>query len=554
MESFRTLDLIVIAIYFGLITLAGVFFARRNRSTEDYFLGGRNFPGWAIGLSMVGTSISSMTFLGYPGDAYKTAWLRLLPAFMLPVGVLVAAYVFLPFFRRGGLTSAYEYLEERFGPVTRIYAASAFIIGQLFRVGMILYLISLLVHELTGLPVGWSVVLGGVFVSFYTVAGGIEAVVWTDVAQTTVLAFGGVLCLIVIVLNLPGGLAEIFRVAGEEGKFRFAEVVFTESGERIVKPTSWAVSFTEKTGLMMIVVGLTNWLAEYSSNQNVVQRYCASRSIREARKAMLVCCLASVPIWTFFMFIGTSLYVYFQANPDPQAADILTGAGGAKPEQILPYFMLNYLPIGLGGLVAAAALAAAMSSLDSSLNAIATVGVVDIYRRHLVTDRDDKHYLRVARGIAIVASIIMMALAMVFVWGPGKTLQDTSLVVTALTAGGLLGLFLLGFLTTWGDGRAIAAGIVATLTFTVWMALKKIGVIPAPEEFARPAESALPDAVWGFVEFVVRYPALDQYYVGLVGHVIMFAIGFGAAAALGRRSRRDLTNLTVWTQDGTSAT
>ncbi len=525
------IDFVVIILYFGGITFAGFYFSKRNKSTEEYFLGNRSFPGWVIGLSMVGTSISSVSFLAYPGDAYKTAWLRLLPAFTLPLGVLAAAIFFLPFFRRGGLTSAYEYLEGRFGPGTRVYAALAFVLGQTFRIGMILYLLSLLVREFLqvvaghDLGNGWlmaSILVAGIFVSFYTIAGGIEAVIWTDVVQTIVLVIGGVICLVVIVLELPGGLGQIFDVALRDGKFQFAEMLRDGS----FKPPSWNLSLTHKTATMMLIIGLTNWLTEYSSNQNVVQRYCASKSAREARKAMWICCWSSIPIWTYFMFLGTALYVFFQVFPTDRAAAILTGAGGAKAEEILPYFAFGYLPQGIAGLVVAAVLAAAMSSLDSSINAISTVSVVDIYRRHLVKGRSDQHYLRAARVIAIVAAVLMVLIAMGFAQYSGKTLQHTGTVIGALTGGGLLGLFILGFFVPWGDGRAIFWGIVTTLAFSGFMVMKKIGLI------------------------TVDWPPLDEYYVGLLGNVIMFAVGFGAACFLPRR-KRDLTNLTVWTQDDT---
>lgn len=525
------LDFVVIALYFGGITFAGLYFARRNKSTEEYFLGNRNFPGWVIGLSMVGTSISSVSFMAYPGDAYKTAWLRLLPAFTLPLGVLAASIFFLPFFRRGGLTSAYEYLEGRFGPGTRVYAALAFVLGQTFRIGMILYLLSLLVQEFLQIVVGhelgdqWlivSILVAGIFVSFYTIAGGIEAVVWTDVVQTIVLVVGGFVCLVVIVLKLPGGLGQILEVATEHGKFQFAEML--EDGS--FKAPSWNLSLTQKTATMMLFIGLTNWLTEYSGNQNVVQRYCASKSTREARKAMWICCCSSIPIWTYFMFLGTAMYVFYQVFPSDRAADILTGANGAKAEEILPYFAFHQLPRGVAGLVVAAVLAAAMSSLDSSINAISTVSVVDIYRRHLVKKRSDGHYLLAARVIAIVAAVLMVLIAIGFAKYSGKTLQHTGTVVGALTGGGLLGLFMFGFFIPWGDGRAIFWGIVSTLLFSGFMVMKKIGFI------------------------TVDWPPLDEYYVGLTGNVIMFAIGFGAACLLPRRPR-DLTNLTVWTQDKT---
>ena len=460
-----------------------------------------------------------ITFLAYPGDAFKTAWLRFLPNLMLPVGIVVAAFVFLPFFRRGKITSAYQYLEGRFGPSIRIYGAAVFILGQLVRVSLILYLISLVLHEMTGMSPTMCILIGGVFVASYTIVGGIDAVIWTDVIQTVVLALGGVTCLCIIVYELPGGLAQIFSVAAAEGKFAFAEWV-----DGKLNPVSWDLSLFKKTGTMMLLFGLTIWLTEYSSNQNTVQRYCASKSAGEARKAMFVCALSSLPIWAFYMFLGTSLFVFFQAFPAAEVTEMLTGE--RKAEQILPFFIMNYLPPGIVGLVIAAAIAAAMSSLDSSINAISTVGIVDIYRRHLIRERSDWHYLRVAWVFAGISAVFMIGGAIFLTNARTKTLQDTATILASLLGGGLLGMYLLGFLTCRGDARSVWTGIACTALFTSWTVLSDKQVLP----------------------HALSVP-FDLYYTGIIGNLIMFAIGFLAGTLLPLK-KRDLTNLTVWQPEG----
>ncbi|HBP69432.1 MAG TPA: sodium:solute symporter, partial [Alcanivorax sp.] len=173
------LDWGVLLAYLAVVLLIGFYFARRNTSTEEYFVGGRRFRGWVIGLSLVGTSISSITFLAYPADAFKTGWLRYLPNLALPVALFVAAYVFLPFFRRGNMTSAYEFLEQRFGPSVRVYGALAFIVAQLVRLAMILWLLSLLIQQLVDVTPTTAIIGAGLFVGLYTIIGGIDAVIWT---------------------------------------------------------------------------------------------------------------------------------------------------------------------------------------------------------------------------------------------------------------------------------------------------------------------------------------------------------------------------------------
>jgi len=511
------IDLTVLIGYLSLVAGMGYYFSKKNISTEEYFVGGRSFSGWVVGLSLVGTSISSVTFLSYPADAYKTTWIRFITTWSMPLGVLIAAYYFLPFFRRNNVTSAYEYLEHRFGPSVRVYGGITFIFAQLVRVSIILYLVSLLLHEITGFSIVTNILISGVFVAFYTIMGGINAVIWTDVIQTIILVLGGLLTLGVIINHLPGGLGQIFSVAISDGKLSLAEM--TSSGFRSI---DWNFSITRKTGTMLFLVGLTSWLTEYSANQNTVQRYAAAKSTYEARKAMLVCVLSSLPIWAFYMFIGTSLYVFFQVFPTIEATEMLNGV--RKAEQIFPYFILNFLPPGFAGLVIAAALAAAMSSLDSSINAISTVGVVDIYRRHIKKAEKDKHYLQIAWLIAGGAALFMVCGALILNASETKTLQDTATILYSITGGGLLGLYLLGFFTKKGNAKSVWIGLIVTSLFTIWTILSKRGLVPE----------------WLHTPF-------DLYYTGLIGNIIMFAVSFTAAVLLVDQ-RKNLKNLTIWNQ------
>lgn len=511
------IDMLVLVIYFAAMAAMGPYFARKNKTTENYFLGGRSFPGWLIGLSMFATSISSITFVAYPADAYKTAYLRFLPCLMLPLGIFLASKIFLPFYRRAHITSAFEYLEVRFGSGTRAYAATAFVIGQVTRLGMILYLVSMLVQEMTGLNAYYSILLGGVITSFYTITGGIEAVIWTDFFQSFLLWFGGFAILVIIIMNIDGGLGTIISVATADGKFMLGDLD-TATGELVRAPRGF--SLVDKTVLMMLLVGLTNWLTEYSSNQNVIQKYVATKDPKNATQAIWICCLCSVPTWAFFMFLGTALYVYFKLNPDPSALAMLDGT--ARADSIVPYFVIQKMPVGLSGLVIAGVLAAAMSSLSSSINAISAVTIVDIYKRHVAKDKSEQHYMRAARVVSLVASVLMLGFAIVLLSATDKTLQDTATKLAAILGGGLLGLYFLGFLTRRGDGRAVVVAIVCTLAFSLWLALVEMKVIE------------------GVVPF-------ETYYGGLVANLIMFVVAYLLGCAL-FPTRRDLTNLTVWTQ------
>ncbi|MGQ9425250.1 sodium:solute symporter family transporter [Gilvimarinus sp. F26214L] len=505
------LDLLTLLIYLGGILAIGFYFSRRNNSTEEYFLGGRQFAGWVVGLSLVGTSISSVTFLAYPADGFKAAWLRYLPNLMLPLAAILAVWIFIPIFRRHSLTTAYEYLELRFGPGVRVYGAAAFVLAQLVRISTILYLLALLIHEVTGLDATWSVFVAGGFVALYTIVGGIDAVIWTDVLQTIVLILGGGIALAVIVEALPGGLGQVVDVAREQGKLSFAD---WQNGETI--PLSWDMSLLNKTGTMMLVLGLVNWLTEYSSNQNVVQRYIAARSDGEARKAVWVCVLASLPIWAFYMFLGTALYVFYLQFPAPEVTEMLDGT--RKAEQILPWFILRELPVGLTGIVIAAALAAAMSSLDSSINAISTVSINDIYRRFLRPGASDRHYLHVAYAVATGSSLFMIGGALYILNAETQTLQDYATILVSLFGGGLLGLYGMAFAS--GRFRNLSLrgvapwiGIGATVAFTGWTIAVSQGWIDAEVPF-------------------------DLYYTGIIANVVMVVGIVIAGFLLALRNRR----------------
>jgi len=327
--------------------------------------------------------------------------------------------------------------------------------------------------------------------------------------------------LVVIVYAMPGGLAQIFEIANANNKFAVAE--WTDGQ---LNPVAWGFSLSDKTGLMMLFVGLTVWLQEYGTNQNVIQRYAAAKSTKEARKGLYTIGTLNVPIWAFYMFLGTALYAFFQVNQTAETAAMLDGT--TKAEHVMPFFILNYMPPGVAGIVISAALAAAMSSLDSSINAISTVTVNDIYRRHFVKNKSDKHFLHVAWVVAAIASLLMILGAIILLYSDTKTIQDAATILSSVVMGGLFGMYMLGFVTTRTNSKAVWFGICITFIFSLWTVLSGQGVLP--ESLTAP---------------------FDLYYTGMIGHIILFATAFLASALVFKsKDKKDLTNLTVWTKDG----
>ncbi|MGE0374475.1 MAG: sodium:solute symporter [Planctomycetaceae bacterium] len=500
--AFRALDAIVIVTYLLGMAGVGLYFSRRNNSTEEYFVGNRSFPGWVIGLSMLGTTISSVTFLAFPGDAYATDWSKLVANLTLPLVAILAIIVFIPFFRRGNLTSAFEYLEARYGTTVRFYGVVTFIVAQVFRLARILYLVCLPVQLLTGADLWIIIVCTGVFIAFYTVAGGIEAVIWTDVAQSIVLLLGGIICVGYVAMHLPGGLQEVFTVASANNKFSLG---------------SFDVDWSQRTFWTVSLLGIFTWLFNYSGDQNVIQRYASARSTREARKATAIFSAVAVPTWALFFFVGTCVYVYYQRFPSPAVGEL-------PPDAVFPQFILTTLPAGLAGLVIAGVLAAAMSSLDSSINAIATVTVVDIVRPYVAPGRSDRFYLVLARVVATLCAGVMILGAIIVEYIPKESMNDLTWIVESVFNGCLMAVFMIGFFTTRVGNRAAIAALAVAVAVNVYLAFNWLGVVP-----------------W-------KVP-LDNYWVGPLVNVLFagLAISLSFVGLKNLRSRDQLQGLTVWT-------
>lgn len=505
-------DLTILALYFAGIISLGLYVARKNKNTDDYFLGGRSFPGWAIGISLVGSMISSITFLAHPADAFKTAWIRFLPNLAFPVVVMVATYLFVPFFRRGTIISAYQYLGLRFGPGISAYAAILFLLVQIMRSATITYLLAMLLSPMVNLRVEWCILMAGAFTAIYSVKGGFEAVVWTEVVQTIILVLGAVCSIALIIHYLPGGLSQIISEASDAGKLSFMDL---NDKTGTLEAPGYGLSLKEKTIPMLLVFGFVMHMTA-KLDQTTVQRWCSARTAKEATKSMWILGLASVPVWAGFMFLGTCLWVYFQHNPSEVSTGILAGAH--KAEEIMPHFIVSVLPPGLSGLVIAAALSASMATLAGCISASSMVWVHDIYRPFLVRNATERHYLRMGKLSALLVSMAMIAGAYCFYKADTKTFTDLGLTITALLGGGISSAFLLGILTRVGDQRAVLVGIVFTLAFSVWALLMQFGIIK---------------------------PAFDLYYTALIGNVIMFVASY-IAGLLMKPKPRDLTNLTIW--------
>lgn len=514
------LDYVFIGIYFAITIGIGAYFSKKNTDTEEYFLGGRSFPGWAIGLSLVGTTMSSVTFIGHPADTFKTTMIRLVPGFALPIIVILSAYIFLPFFRKGTISSAYEYLKQRFSPSVSCYAASVFFLIQLIRVASILFLISLVIQSVTGFDFFLCMIVAGGVTALYTAVGGFDAVIWTDVFQTIVLISGAFIIILVATDASTEGFMHLLNIAIDGNKLSMSSDLNTVTNQ--ITPISTGFSLSEKTVSMLILVGIVQFFSGQFDQTNV-QRWCSAKSAHEARKAIFILGLIAVPIWFSFKFVGAILWAYFQESHDQIAMEILDGT--RKAEEIIPYFIVEYIPKGVAGILISGALAAAMSSLSSSINSASMVWVNDIYKPYLAKGKSDTHYLKSGFIAACVISVLMIIGAYMFYITESKTFNDIGLILGSVFGGGLLAVFLIGTLTRLADARAIWLAIGGNAIFTSYLLMSNRGIIPEGYSLN-----------------------IDLYYAALCGNVIAIAIGIVAGYFM-RPRNNDLTNLTVWDQD-----
>jgi solute:Na+ symporter, SSS family len=446
---FTTIDLLVLAAFFAASVSVGFVVTRRSRSVDGFTAADRSMPGWLTGLSILGTYVSSITFLALPAKAYASDWNPFVFSLTLPLTTWIAVRWFLPFYRRTGQVSAYAHLERRFGPWARTYASLCYLLTQLARMGTVMYLMALPMSALLGWDVRTVVVVTGISVTLYALAGGIVAVIYTDALQTILLILGAAVCAAIMVGSLPEGPGQAFRLAAAHGKFSLGGF-----GRGLGQPTFWVV----------LAYGLAINLQNFGIDQNYIQRYIASKSDAEARKSVWMGGLTYLPLSAVFLFIGTAMFAYYNAWPDLLPAPL---RDPGRADWVFPWFIVSVLPPGVTGLLVAAIFAAAMSTVSTSLNSSATIILTDYYRRHLnreATERQSVRFLRVttvAWGLAGTAVGIAMTRV--------RSALDAWWTLAGILGGGTLGLFLLGFVSKGATNRSAAIGVVAGVGLILWM-------------------------------------------------------------------------------------
>ena len=507
MKHLPFLDLSIILIYLVAMVLVGIYFSRRNKSTAQFTKASGKIPGWAIGLSLYATFLSSNTFLGVPGKAFGSNWNAFVFSLSMPLAAWIASKYFVPFYRRSGEISAYTHFEHRFGPWARTYAVLCFLLTQLARIGSIFFGIALSLQALTGYDMSLIMLIMGICIIFYTVLGGMEAIIWTEVVQAILITLGALLILYLVIAGTPGGISKVIEIGQKDQKFSLGGL---------------SPDFTQSTFWVILLYGFFMNLNNFGMDQNYVQRYHTASSAKGAAKSVWLCVKLYVPISLLFFVIGTCLYAFYQMNPGltdtirlqaaaerlPQSAshgEIVRTAASLSPsdfgDKVMPHFMVTRLPAGLLGLIISGILAAAMSTISSGMNASATVFTEDIYKRYFNKKSADKKSLNVLYIATFVCGILGMGVGISMI-GISSVL-DIWWELSGIFAAGMLGLFLLGLISRrTGNVEAFIATIIGILVI-VWMALPQL----IPDEYGS-----------------LRNP-LDKNMVIVIGTLVIFFSG-----------------------------
>jgi SSS family solute:Na+ symporter len=434
MLEFGLLDWSIVCTYAAFTLLMGYYLGRKIKTAEHYYLGESAAPWWAIGLSVIATYIGALTFLGGPAWSYSDGFSVIMIHVNYPIAVFIVATVFLPFFYNSGVASIFDYLERRFGVSTRTLMSGIFLFGNIAYSGIMLYTTALVLQFITGIDVVAAILLIAAMALAYTTLGGISAVIWTDVAQTLILLLGAIIVLLLLIEELPGGLMNSLKVLKESGMTE----PFNTSTDPSVVATIW-------TGVLAMSI---YHVVVYGVNQMMVQRTLTAANIGDAKKSYLLMGYVAIFVFALFFLLGILLNLYYQGRAFDNGNTI-----------ILEFANSVGMP-GLMGIIAAAVMAASMSSLDSSLNSMATVTTLDFYQPFFKPDASPEHYLKATRWFTLAWGFLIVVPALIFMSSEGSVLEILS-KIGSFFVGAKLACYGLGFYSKHATQRGVLVGVAA---------------------------------------------------------------------------------------------
>lgn len=482
----------VIIIGFLLLTLyLGFRFRGKQHSESSFFLAKGRVPSWAIGISLLATLISSVTFLGYPGEGYKSNWILLVQGLMVPIVLLGTIWFIVPLFRKVIKLSTYEYFEQRFGTFARYYSSVAFVLRQFSGMGTVFFLLAIALSNMMGGHTGLIIGVVGVIIITVNLMGGIEAVIWLDVFQGFMLFASGILCLLVIIFSTNGGFSEIWQTASDAGRVGFGP---------------FDADFKKLTFWVMVINGAFYAIQKYGTDQTVVQRYLTAKNNKSAIKASLLGIFLTVPVWALFMFIGTALYVYYTQHPLPD---------GTSSNAVFPYFIMTELPAGVVGFILSSLICAAICSLGADLNSLAAVGVEDYYKK-LYPNKTEKQYLYISKLFVVISGLIAMGIGLLYVRAGSEGVLGIVFTLYAIFSGGIVGVFLLGLLSARANRQGVNIGIIVCILFTAYAFLTSTEI-----DFPSGPRLLLDMGKYNFTH--------HKLMLGVYSHLVVIGVGYIAS-------------------------
>ena len=479
------IDLIVFLLFTGGIVVFGCSFFNKKASSEDFTSAGRSLPGWVVGMSIFATYVSSISYLGYPGKAFAGDWNAFVFSLSIPVASYFAAKYFVPFYRSQGSVSVYSFLEERFGSWARLYASACYLLTQIARMGSILFLLALPMNILMGWNIQMVIIITSIAIIVYSMLGGVKAVIWTEAIQGFILIGGALVCLGILLFSMPEGPVQTFEIAIAENKFSLGSF-------------DWGIGTS--TFWVCLIYGVFTNLQNYGIDQNYVQRYHTAKSEKEAKFSALFGGYLFIPVSAVFFLIGTALYAYYQVYPELLPTD------GIKADYVFPLFIVNQLPVGLTGLLIASIFAAGMSTVATSVTSSSTIILTDYYQRirKNTTDREKLFVLKLSSVVVGILGIIV-ALALVNV----DSILDAWWKLSSIFSGGMLGLFLLGYLARKARNIHAVIGVICGVILIGWIsAAQWLG---------------LPES------------GIHEYMAIVLGTIVIFLVGFLLASLCNKK-------------------
>jgi solute:Na+ symporter, SSS family len=504
--SLHWLDYLIIIASLIVPFVVTLRFSKKQKDTNNYFIARGSVPTWVIGISILAALISSITFLAYPGEGFKSNWILLVQGLMVPIVLAFVIGFIVPLYRNVIKLSAYEYFEHRFGFFARIYTSVGFFLSHFSKMGTVFFLLALAMSKMTGLdtiPMIWIV---GFIVIFITLLGGIEAVFWLDVFQGTLKVIGGITALMIIIFTIPGGVPTIWKIASAGNRTGFGP---------------YKLDFVHLTFAVMVLNGIFYAIQKYGTDQTIVQRYLTATTDKEAKKASFIGVFLTVPVWGLFMFIGTALFAYYQVFSAELPANI-------KPDEVFPYFIMTKLPVGVIGLILSALLAAAISSLDADLNCLSAICLSDYYIR-FKPQSTEKQRMFLSRAIIIIAGIAALLIATYYVYIGSEGILEVVFTLYSIFSGGIAGMFLLGLFSSRANKQGLYIGIAACVLFTAWAVLTS-------------TKFDIGNGKHLLLDFGSYNYTHHKLMLGVYSHIVLFVVGYFASYFF--KSNKEIEHLT----------